>query len=143
MDRIYIYVAFCLGLLGCDSAGELGNAHYRWQQATLSNYSVLQTRSCECAPPYRYRLVVRDGQVVEVQDPETEQPLITNAKDLAIYWSIDELFARLEEWKADDPAVFRVQYHPEWGYPTDVFIDLDADAADEEIILTLSDLRLE
>lgn len=128
---------FCL-LMSCDSNGETEEARYRWRSFALSDYTVLQTRSCECLPPARYRLVVENNHVVDVIDPETGQTFAV--ENLDWYWTIDQLFDRLETWESEDPAVFRVQYHPQMGYPTDIYIDLDEDVADEEIIMTLSDL---
>lgn len=64
----------CLILLvlsGCDflvsgSQAEietLEEATARWESSEFDSYTVIQTRTCECLPPYSYTAIVDDGKV--------------------------------------------------------------------------------
>lgn len=55
-------------------------------------------------------------------------------------WTIEEAFDVLEHERGE-AAEFKVEYDQQYGYPTEIFINPDAQVVDEEIIWTMSDLK--
>lgn len=159
-----IIVAFCLTLtfVGCDILGEdettnqytteavvgdhsdISEPRARWEAYGLENYTIEQTRTCECALPYTFTVVVRSGEVVDVlyELPEDEKRWPVNDYEtvLANAMTIDSLFALIES-ERPSAANIDVAYHAKYGYPTEVFIDRDERIADEEIIRSVADLK--
>jgi hypothetical protein len=118
---------------------ELARARARWAAADLQGYSVVQTRICECLPPYRYTLIVEGGRVTDVgYERDAAWPTVA---PLDSFLTVDQVFELLERVRQRHPAYWRVRYHPKYGYPTDIFVDIDARIVDDEISLTLSDLQ--
>lgn len=119
--------------------------HKRWDAYELSSYTIEQTRTCECLPPYGYLVVVKNDSVADVSYEEPEETYGKDAetlREMALQsaLTIEEMFDIIaREKNAADR--FEVAYHPRYGYPTKVFIDPDEKTADEEIIRSMSNLR--
>lgn len=113
-----------------------------WQIANFRHYSYQLRRSCYCTPEAREPVileVVKDQGVVQARFARNNQPL---SAELAFRkQTIDDLFDLID--KAIDRNAYRIKvdYHPEHGYPTSIFIDYDQRMADEETSLTVSDLK--
>jgi hypothetical protein len=96
-------------------AADLGAARAQWAAAGLDTYSFEFLDDCgECDQLPVQSAVVWDGAVM---DP------------LRRVTSIDEAFALIES-ALDRGAEVDVEYHPELGYPTDLWIDQEARAYD-------------
>lgn len=148
------FLAALFILSGCDflasgSKAEveaLKEAKARWASFDFDSYTIRQTRSCECLPPYAYTAIVADGKVDSLTYDELEN---TYGKDpdrlyeiaLDNAWTVEEAFEVLER-EMGGAAEFEVEYDQQYGYPTDIFIDPDAQAVDEEIIRTMAGLQL-
>ena len=130
------------GASAADEAGleRLAAARERWQAARPRDYLYAYRKYCECSrvlPPETV-ITVFDGYVEQVyhvyQDPEREVP--AREGSLYSYWTIEDLFAKLESALAND-AIVRVEYDAALGYPTTLFIDYDPGFVGDE-----ADLRL-
>lgn len=126
------------GLLGDDSDG-LVAARARWRELGPDDHSVVQARACECLPPYRAELIVRDGRIVEARDPETGE--VYDVERLYKFMPIDDLFSHLATLQKDGPARFDVSFDRRYGFPDEMHVDPDAHGADDEFIMTLSDFK--
>ena len=118
---------------------EIADPRERWEAYGLTDYTINQTRQCFCPPPRAYAIVVRDGDVVAVRNPEP--PVEQGEMFLEQFMTVDELFDLIESAKQQNPAKLEVSYHPRFGFPTEVDIDISGQIADEELYMTLSDLR--
>ena len=110
----------------------------RWEAYGLTDYAIHQTRSCFCLGPYEYVAVVRGNDVVAIEEA---RPPVEGDVQLDMFWTVDEIFDYLEQTREQDPVVFEVSYHPRFGYPTEIQIDVSYEIADEELSMTLSDLK--
>jgi len=101
----------------------------RWRAYHLTSYTVVQTRNCFCIEGGRpMKVTVRNNAIVNVQRTDlTPIPM----EQWAGYKTIDELFALLK--LRDSVASLTVSYDRRYGYPTSLWIDYLAQAADDEI----------
>lgn len=134
-------LAGCPDILGLSDRDEreeaLADARARWRSQGPDDYRFEFRKLCFCHPS-AVRLVkvtVQDGAVTDVEVleevPNHEQyqyPTPTPEQ----YYTVEGLFAKLEQAIDRDAHEIRVTYHPALGYPTSVFIDYDENAADEE-----------
>ena len=117
------------------------NPELRWAAYDLDDYTIVQTRACECLPPYEYTIIVRNGEAVDVEyDVDDGEPVDDFTPEDA--YTVEELFDVIQRAEQEGAYSIGVEYDARFGYPTSVFIDYDYNIADEELILTLSDLQL-
>ena len=152
----YTLSLFCLlavVLPGCDlvpfgSDGELdrlNEAKVRWASFAFSRYTIKQTRSCFCPPPYAYRVIVKDNAVdTLIYDEPPGEAWEGNAdalyeSALASAQTVEEAFDTIAEAHGEADEL-RVEYDDQYGYPTEIYIDHYANAADDEIRWTMSNL---
>lgn len=124
----------------------LEEAKARWASFGFTSYAVDQTRTCECLPPYAYTAVVTEGEVDSLIYDTLENAYGKDRGrlyDLALEnaWTVDEAFDVIERERAG-AAEFRVTYHPRYGYPTNIYINPEPQVVDEEIIRTMSNLKV-
>ena len=75
-------------------------------------------------------VTVEGGMVTDVELPLTEGEFFGFRFNYPL--SVEGLFDRLQNALDQDPAQFRVSYHPDFGFPVEAFIDYDERIADEE-----------
>lgn len=123
---------------------EIVDPRARWEAYGLEDYTIEQTRICECSPPYMFTVVVMDGEVAEVLYDLSEKDEAGPSSDyetvLANAMTVDSLFDMIEH-ETPTAAHVEVEYHSKYGCPTKVNIDRDERMADEEIIRSLANLR--
>ena len=114
----------------------LSAARTRWSVNDIVEYEYRYARSCECLPTdlTAPTIEVRDGVIVRVWDERTGAT--APADRHAWYFTVDDLFAEIEQAIDQDVHELEVAYHPSLGHPTTLIIDYDARMADEELILT-------
>ncbi|MDA7632643.1 DUF6174 domain-containing protein, partial [bacterium] len=75
-------------------------------------------------------VTVEAGQVVDVALP------LSTGENFGFRFnyphSVEGLFDRLQRALDQDPVSTQIEYHPDFGFPTQVFIDYDESIADEE-----------
>lgn len=125
---------------GCDSSLQGADSGFaaafrrnwnRWESQNFDSYEYQFRWTCFCPDTERVRLVVENGEVAAGTVVEDDSPL--SASRLDGFKTIDELFALIAAALDDDPAFVRITYDEQNGFPEEVFIDLDEQAADEEI----------
>lgn len=118
----------------------LDTARARWLTADADHYRYAYERYCECYRDSQPLTVVtvRGGEIEDVhlvfEYSQTEVPALERGIDN--YWTIDELFVKLERAYAADLAV-RVEYDESHGYPLALFVDYISDFTGDE-----TDIRL-
>lgn len=128
----------CSLLSGSREPAALASARARWAAAGSDSYTLTLERSCFCPEEYRgpFAVTVRGGAVASVTLRDQALPA-----DRAL--SVDGLFDLIADAYARDAARVDVTYDPATGHPTQIYIDYLAQAADEEVGYTVSDLRVE
>ena len=116
----------------------------RWEAAAIYDYDYRFTRGCFCPREFvgPYDAKVRAGQVatasldgVDLFDIE----MLEIGRYDELIRSVDGVFAEIERALREADG-FTAEYHPTLGYPTSVFIDWIANAADEEVSYSIEDL---
>jgi hypothetical protein len=106
-----------------------------WQALDTDSYTFTYVRSCECLPEMAgpFDVTVRRGVVTEVSyegspvDPASRP-----------FYTIEALFDLIQEASEQNADRINVAYHPVLGYPTEIYIDYERNAADEEDIITVT-----
>jgi len=112
----------------------------RFAAAQSGTYRYGYRKHCDCyreQPPLTVIPVV-DGTLERVYHVHPDSPREVPARDgsLDLYWTIDDLFVKLENAYAVG-AVVRAQYDERYGYPTSLYIDYDAALLGDETELVL------
>lgn len=120
---------------------ELQGARTRFDTNMAGAYSFHTSRSCECtAEATREMLVTVEGGAITSAiyvDDATAVPLqIRNT-----LMTIEETFDEIENAIATHAHAVSVVYDSELGFPSSVAIDYDAQVADEELSLLISQVR--
>lgn len=132
-------VAFALA--GCNVLGpsgsqveRLADARERWRSVGPQDYTYVLERVCFCGIEATgpARVTVRNAvEVVAVVYVESGEPV----PDPFDNWflSVEGLFDYIGDALDRDPSYVRADYDPRTGLPVDVFIDYEAQIADEEM----------
>jgi hypothetical protein len=131
-----------IALLGEARAdADLDAALGRWQKAALRSYEYGYHKFCEChrdSPPETV-VSVRDDKVVRVRHRPVgyTEEVPAAEKNLEYYWTVDGLFALLES-AFERGVQVRAKYDAVLGYPSEIYIDYDADMIGDELDLRLT-----
>lgn len=100
----------------------------RWGEAGPGAYRMTLQRSCFCPPDWRgpFEVTVRDGSVVSA----TYEGEAVDAERVV---TVEALLALLEDAYRRGAERVDAFYDPEFGYPTQFYVDYDARMADEEV----------
>jgi len=115
----------------------------RWDRQGIEAYSFVQVSICECLPSFAgpVRIRVEEGVITHV-----ERSLTGEAVEGGIWdqWrTLDGLFAEIAnaiDWRV---AYLDVDYDPGRGFPVRVEVDRSAQTADDEMVIQVSDFRVE
>ena len=140
-----LVLAACSAVAGAaGDQSEIEQNKEKWQDHGISHYRYNLHISCFCIFVENMPLVieVQDGEVVSMEfhngaeiDPALRQDLFDK------YATIDGLFAELEAGLNGGADNVVVTYDPTYGFPTEVTIDFEEQAADDELYLTLSNFE--
>jgi uncharacterized protein DUF6174 len=144
---ILIVMAFLLA--ACASANalagqsEIEQNQEKWQNANISHYRYQLSISCFCVFTQDMPLIieVQDGKVVsmEYQSGKAIDPSLLELFNK--YATIDRIFTELEADLNGAADEVMVKYDPTYGFPTEVTIDVEKQATDDELYLTLSNFE--
>lgn len=146
-----ILVVMTLILAGCAAMGNaLGNQseieqnREKWQDAAISHYRFHLFVGCFCVFTQDMPLIieVQDGKVVsmEYQSGNEIDPSLMDLFNK--YATIDRIFAEVEAGLNGAADNVVVKYDPTYGFPSEVTIDFEQQAADDEVYLTLSNFEV-
>jgi len=144
-----ILIVMALILTACASANTLGSQseieqnQEKWQDAGISHYRYHLAISCFCVFTQDMPLIieVQDGKVVsmEYQNGNEIDPSLLELFEK--YAMIDRIFAELKAGLNGAADEVIVKYDPTYGFPTEVRIDVEKQATDDELYLTLSNFE--
>ena len=120
-------------------------ARAMWESAELVDYDYSFSRGCFCPQEYvgPHEVSVRDGVVTAATYDGIDLkklPILNLTSYDEIIQTVDGVFDEIDR-AIDEADQLTAAYHPELGYPTDVFIDWEEMIADEEVNYTIVDLR--
>lgn len=117
------------------------NPKERWEAYKLKDYYIEQSWACECIAYGTVKSYIVSDEVVEVKLGDIKKSKrddlartystqdYKNAKEASM--TVDQAFKLIEEHK-ETAHFIRVNYHPKYGYPTELYIDYAEMIADEE-----------
>ena len=119
---------------------ELSNAIKKWNNSNINSYSYILTVSCYCLDTEPNKIEVIDNKIKKVNSKLVTPEQLNND-----YWNVktvDELFNIIDEKMKDDPYIFTLKFDQTYGFPIDIYFDMDEMIADEEIGYTISDFKI-
>lgn len=127
------------------------NPEERWAAYNLKDYVIVQSRSCECLPPYEAQVYILKDEVEHVEicfngskSKQLDEVPYCDEKSRKRAFNftrtVNEAFQLISQYE-DSAHFVDITYHPRFGFPTRIYIDIQAEVADEEIHLTFSDLK--
>ena len=145
-----ILIVMALVLAACTAVGnamgsqsEIEQNQGKWQDASISHYRYHLSISCFCVFTQDMPLIieVQDGKVIsmEYQSGKAIEPSLLELFEK--YATIDRVFAELEADLNGAADEVTVKYDPTYGFPTEVTIDFEKQATDDELYLTLSNFE--
>lgn len=135
---MFVMAAGCQ-LFGFDPWGDSTQHRERWARQHDGDYSYQLHRGCFCFPAGQFRVQVVDLKVVDVYDLTRDMPLDPQAYEHVE--TIEEIFDVIDEAREGNPDEFSVEY-ARTGYPKSVSIDWFINAADDELYLAVSDVKI-
>ena len=129
-----------LASLACgDSTGPevdlLSEQRALWETLGLQDYAYDVQRVCFCLVREGVRVTVMGGAVTGATDLATGEVLEPN--EVQWYLTVDGLFDILQDAYDRNAHEVQVEFDPNRGYPTRIFIDYSEMIADEELGFTL------
>lgn len=123
-------------------AKELRQNRRRWAAQNIANYRYTLQINCFCLPEVRQPVVieVRNGKRTSITPVQSGLPV--NASYFRRYDTIPKLFNVIQAAINDKADSISVTYDPALGYPTQISIDPEQLAADEEIWLTINNFQI-
>lgn len=147
--RNFLLIVMAFVLAACSAASASGNQSEfeqnkeKWQDANISHYRYALHIGCFCVFTENMPLIieVQDGEVVsmEYQNGNEIDPSLLELFEK--YATIDRIFAEVEAGLNGAADSVVVKYDPTYGFPTEVTIDVEEQAADDEVYLTLSNFE--
>jgi hypothetical protein len=120
---------------------ELAAGRSAWRAAALVDYEYGYRKFCECHPdsPPETLVTVRGGRVVGVRHRPVgfDNEVQAEQRNLEFYWTVDGLFELIDAALARGVTV-RASYDPMRGFPTEVYIDYDANFIGDELDVRLT-----
>ena len=112
------------GTCSIDSLAE--NAYQKWVLSGINSYTFQLQVACFCLIEEPYKITVENGVAVNVEGNEKwgyeEFPVTFDAL-------FELIFSKLE----NEPFQYSLGFNETYGYPVEVYFDMDAQIADEEI----------
>jgi hypothetical protein len=144
-----ILIVMALILTACASANALDNQSEieknkeKWQEAGISHYRFNVAVGCFCVFSQDMPLVieVKDGNVVSMAFQNGKEIDPSFMELFNKYATVDRIFGEVEAALNGGADNVVVQYDPTYGFPTEVTIDVEQQAADDELYLTISNFE--
>lgn len=148
--RKLLFIVLTLALAACTAVGNaLGNQSEieqnkeKWQDANISHYRYNLFLSCFCVfnEDMPLMIEVQDGKVVsmEFQSGKEIDPSLVELFNK--YATIDRIFTEVEAGLNGAADNVVVKYDPTYSFPAEVTIDVEQQAADDELYLTISNFE--
>lgn len=112
-------------------------AEEQWKGTNIQDYQAEVEQICFCPPPFRYTMVVEDGEIVQIRDSETGDTV----EHIEGYSTIDERFTWLKQIAPHNPQKLELEFNSDLGYPTLIDYNQSNSIADEELFFQILDFH--
>jgi len=112
-----------------------------WERTSTDQYVLEQTLQCFCLNGGRQaKFIFYGDQIGYAMFTDTNEEIPEDQYDR--YKSVDDLFDYIDELRKQNPYKLEIEYDPDFGYPTRIYVDRREMIVDEElaIISTISQL---
>jgi hypothetical protein len=120
---------------------ELSTAIKKWNDSKINSYSYTLTVSCYCIDTEPNDIKVVNNKIKKVNGKSVTEDDLEN-----IYWNVksfDEIFEIIDEKLKDNPFLYTIKFDQSFGYPIDIYFDMDEMIADEEIGYYVTNFKIE
>jgi len=127
-----------------DTQSRLDNNRKMWGSQMASNYEFNFQWSCYCTMDFvaEAKIGVRGSRINGADFVEGNVPIPLDLANVR-YKTVDGLFDLLQSAIDENAHTISAKYHPELGYPTEVWIDYEQNSVDEELGFSIHNLILE
>ena len=127
-----------------DTQSLLDSSRKTWDSQMASNYQFNFQWSCYCTMDFvaEVNITVGENRIQGAAFIESDVPIPLNAA-IERYKVMDGLFDLLQSAIDENAHTIAAKYHPELGYPTEVWIDYEQNSVDEELGFSIHNLILE
>ncbi|HEX8377040.1 MAG TPA: DUF6174 domain-containing protein [Pedobacter sp.] len=142
---LFLFITISQGCKKEENSPELQaftEAKMLWESSNISkssNYIFTSTRVCFCTDPGTYRITVVNNAITDVRIGALYEDYPHAGKD---FKTIDQLFQFIEASLKKDPAKANIKYDALLGYPTEIDLDFEINALDDEVRYNIKDLQL-
>lgn len=140
---IAVILTACASVNALGSQSEIEQNQAKWQDAGISHYRYELSISCFCVftQDMPLNIEVQDGQVVSMQYKSGKEIDPSLLELFEKYATIDRTFAELKADLNGAADEVMAKYDPTQGFPTEVTIDVEKQATDDELYLSLSNFE--
>ncbi len=128
MNLTLLFLFWCTACSKSELIMEAKNQEKTWNEKNITNYSYSLRVNCFCTTervgPHLIKVV--NSKIVSVNG-QPYNPEVTGTLP-----TVTELFEIIKLKLSQKPYQQNIEYHPELGYPTSVYFDMDQRIADEE-----------
>jgi|TARA_B100001093_G_C26655243_1_gene939338 hypothetical protein len=134
----YLYfIALIFFTSSCDdpqpAISSLEESQEKWQSHNLKSYRMNLNIVCYCIPTPDIDIRVDNGKIslINANGSSYADPDIDST-----FWharTVDELFSFINEKLSEDPFQKTLKFNSKYGYPEEIFFDIEEMIADEEI----------
>lgn len=118
----------------------LAEARAKWRSQAPARYEYTLRRSCFCVDTRPMRVTVNRGVVESVRPEGSSSPI--PAAERASYPSIEGLFDLVDEEIRRPASDVRATYDSARGFPIEIFLDIWAMVADDEVFYEIGNIRV-
>jgi Family of unknown function (DUF6174) len=137
----FLLTSLLAAALGCRDVvapvdrSELDANRQKWAQHGYADYTFTLRMDCFCA-------INGPVQVVVIADSARQVTMVSTGEVLNAPWipTIKKLFDFIDQTIARPAAVLHVTYDPTLGYPTEIVADPIANAVDDEVTYTVTNV---
>lgn len=142
MKTKFFSILFILVLTvsACGGGSQFQQNRAKWERQNINHYRYTLVISCFCLfAGAEVTYEVQNGQVVnESIQPHPDRQI--NPAEISQYYqpynTLEKVFEYVEE-AINDADQTTIEYDPTYGFPTNVSVDWDQQAADEEMYFTI------
>jgi uncharacterized protein DUF6174 len=138
-----LILAACASVNALGSQSEIEQNQGKWQDSGISHYRYDLSISCFCVftQDMPLSIEVQDGKVVSMQYKSGKEIDPSLLELFEKYATIDRVFGELKAGANGAADEIIAKYDTTYGFPTEVTVDVEKQATDDELYLTLSNFE--
>lgn len=107
-----------------------------WEKSNIHKYSFVMKRTCFCPKEENTHVSVTEHKLVEAKYIPSNRPY--NKEQLSYLKTINKYFSLIQESIDKNVYKLTVMYNKTYGYPEEIYIDVDKQMVDEEISYSIT-----